>query len=208
MKQFEYLFEDKISVVLGSNDPAHDLLHVKRVVAIAEKIAVKEKAQLEVVLPAAWLHDIVNLPKNHVDRKIASKLAAIEAIDFLNNIGYPTKYFPEIFHAIEAHSFSAKIKAETIEAQIVQDADRLDALGAIGLARLFSVSTQLGRLFYEPFDPFAENRKLDDQLYGIDHIALKIKTISESMNTPTAQQEAKRRYDFILNFLEQLKKEI
>ena len=208
MNEFEKLFEEKINSVLGSKDPAHDLLHVKRVVKMARELAIKERAQLEIVLPAAWLHDLVNLPKDHKDRKMASRLAAVEAVQFLTAIGYPAKYSPGIIHAIEAHSFSAGIKAETLEAQIVQDADRLDGLGAIGIARLFAISAQMGTSFYNALDPWADGRLYDDKKFAIDHIQLKLKSITETMNTLLAKQEAKRRFLVIENYLEQLKMEL
>lgn len=208
MNEFEKLFEEKINSVLGSKDPAHDLLHVKRVVKMARELAIKERAQLEIVLPAAWLHDLVNLPKDHKDRKMASRLAAVEAVQFLTAIGYPAKYYPGIIHAIEAHSFSAGIKAETLEAQIVQDADRLDGLGAIGIARLFAISAQMGTSFYNALDPWADGRQYDDKKFAIDHIQLKLKSITETMNTLLAKQEAKRRFLVIENYLEQLKMEL
>ena len=208
MTNFEQLFSDKIQDVLGNKDPAHDLAHVTRVVSTAKKLAAGEGANLEVILPAAWLHDLVNLPKDHPDRKKVSVLAADEALIFLQSVNYPQKYFTEIHHAICAHSFSANIKPETIEAQIVQDADRLDALGAIGLARLFSITTQLGRPFYDLNDPFAARRPLNDKDFGIDHIYIKLEKITHSMNTQSARVEALRRFKFIEEFLDELKKEI
>jgi uncharacterized protein len=208
MNNFETLFSDKIQDILGYKDPAHDLAHVKRVVSVAKKLCIEEKANSEVVIPAAWLHDLVNLAKNHPDRKKASLMAADEALVFLQSVNYPQKYFTEIHHAICAHSFSANIKPETIEAQIVQDADRLDALGAIGLARLFSITTQLGRPFYDSADPFAESRPLNDKDFGIDHIYIKLEQITKSMNTQSAHVEALRRFKFIEEFLDELKKEI
>lgn len=151
---------------------------------------------------------MVNLAKDHPDRKKASLLAADEALVFLQSVNYPQKYFKEIHHAICAHSFSANIKPETIEAQIVQDADRLDALGAMGLARLFSITTQLGRPFYDFNDPFAQNRPLNDKDFGIDHIYIKLEKIVSTMNTNSARVEAVRRFKFIEEFLDELKKEI
>ncbi len=208
MQSFENLFAEKINHVLGHLDPAHDLSHVKRVVNTAKKLAQEENAIREVVVPAAWLHDLVNLPKNHPERKKASTLAADEALKYLRSVEYPEKYLDGIHHAICAHSFSAGITPTTLEAKIVQDADRLDALGAIGLARLFSINTQLGRVFYDHEDPFAQKRSLDDKLYGMDHIFIKLEKISESMNTVSASIEAKRRFRFIQDFLDELKKEI
>ena len=205
---YENLFAEKIENILGSKDPAHDVLHVKRVVAAAKKMALQENAEMKIIIPAAWLHDLVNLPKDHPDRKKASLLAADAAIEFLKSVQYPEKYFTGIHHAICAHSFSAGITPETIEAKIVQDADRLDALGAIGLARLFTVGSQLGRPFYSDVDPFALNRPLDDKVYGIDHIHIKLKQIAGSMNTASASKEAISRFKFIEDFLDELKKEI
>ncbi len=208
MEEFEKKFAEKINAVLGTLDPAHDLAHVQRVVTMARRLAKEENADENIVIPAAWLHDLVNLPKNHPDRKKASTLAADEALIFLESVNYPKKYFQGIHHAICAHSFSASIRPETIEAQIVQDADRLDALGAIGLGRLFSVITQLQRPFYDLVDPFAENRPLDDKLYGIDHIHIKLKSIANTMNTESAKTEGKRRMMYIDEFLNQLRSEV
>ncbi|MBC7539090.1 MAG: HD domain-containing protein [Bacteriovorax sp.] len=208
MEKFEILFCEKINHVLGNLDPAHDLSHVKRVVSSAKAIAILEGANLEVVIPAAWLHDLVNLPKDHPERSMASRLAAKAALLFLTNVDYPKKYFPEIFHSIEAHSFSGGIYPETLEAKIVQDADRLDGLGAIGLARLFSISTQLNRPFYNVEDPFAANRPIDDKQNALDHIDTKLKKVVELMNTQSAKFEAIKRMSFIQDFLEQLKSEI
>ena len=208
MDQFELKFAEKILSVLGHQDPAHDLLHVKRVVYTAHQLALAEKAKLEVVLPAAWLHDFVNLPKNHPERSRASTMAATSAIDFLKSLNYEEKYFAEIAHAIAAHSFSSNIIPETIEAKIVQDADRLDALGAIGLARLFSISTQLQRPFYDQEDPFANSRELNDKENAIDHIKIKLIKIKDTMNTASAKLEAQKRFYFIETYLDQLKKEI
>lgn len=208
MNQFEKLFETKIAAVLGTSDPAHDILHVKRVVKLAREMGIYEQANLEVILPAAWLHDLVNLPKDHEDRKLASRMAASEAISYLSLLGYPAKFFPEISHAIEAHSFSSGVVAETLEAKIVQDADRLDALGAIGIARLFAISAQLKTSFYHFLDPWAEGRQYDDKHFAIDHIHLKLKTIAGTMHTTYAEVEAARRFKVIEEYLENLKREL
>ena len=208
MNIFEKKFEEKIQSVLGNKDPAHDILHVQRVVETAKKISQLEGADLNIVLPAAWLHDIVNLPKDHPERSRASALASEAALKFLESIEYPREYFEGISHAILSHSFSAKITPHTIEAQVLQDADRLDALGAIGLARLFSISTQMQRPFYSSEDPLCESRIPDDKKFAIDHIKIKLEKIVGQMNTASAKKEAMRRFIFIENFLKQLGTEI
>ena len=158
LDDFEKLFAKKISTIASSEDPAHDFLHFKRVVVAAKKICIQENGRMEVVVPAAWLHDFVIVPKNDPRRKIASKLSAEGAIIFLQEIKYPEEFHGDIFHAIEAHSFSANIKTKTLEAKIFQDADRLDGLGAIGLARCFATAGLMKRQFYSDEDPFCETR--------------------------------------------------
>ncbi len=124
-----------------------------------------ENGNTAISVPAAWLHDCVSVAKNSPLRKQASKLAADEAVRFLESVNYPSDLLAPIYHAIEAHSFSANIPPETLEARIVQDADRLEAVGAIGIARCFLTGGSMGTPLYEPSDPFAENRDLDDRRY-------------------------------------------
>lgn len=205
---YEELIKNKIQTTLGNKDISHDLNHVLRVVSNTKNMCDVYDGNWNVAMPAAYLHDLVNLPKNNPNRSKASTLSADAAIDFLKSINYSSQYFNEIHHAISAHSFSAKIKCESIEAKIVQDADRLDALGAIGIARLFSVSAQLEVPFYDYNDPFASFRELNDKRFAIDHIFIKLISIKDSMNTEWAQKEALRRFNYIEQFLEQLKSEI
>ena len=116
-------------------DSAHDIDHIRRVVKTGKEIALIEKADLNIIVPACWLHDCVNVDKNSDQRTLGSKLSADKAIEFLTSINYPSKYFEEIHHAIHSHSFSANITTKTLSAKIVQDADRIDALGALGISR-------------------------------------------------------------------------
>ena len=127
-------------------DVAHDITHIERVVRVAIKLCDAEQANMKVVLPAAWLHDCVAVAKNHPDRAKASTMAADKAIAFLASINYDAQLFTQIHHAIAAHSFSANIKVNSVEAQIVQDADRMDALGAIGISRCMKVGGSISRL--------------------------------------------------------------
>ncbi|MES2965327.1 MAG: HD domain-containing protein, partial [Bdellovibrionota bacterium] len=156
---WEPIFEEKIRSVATVDDPAHDLAHFKRVVATAKRLAEAESARLDVVVPAAWLHDLVIVPKNDPRRSQASRLSGEEAKKFLDEIGYPKELHADIAHAVEAHSFSANIEPRTKEAAVVQDADRLDGLGAIGLARVFATAGLMKRAFYSDDDPFCTTRK-------------------------------------------------
>ncbi len=129
---------------IESGDPAHDLEHIRRVVLNTKKIAATENLSMDVLLPAAWLHDCVHVPKNSPERSSASQFAADNASIILRQHGYPQEHFKAIHHAIEAHSFSAKITPSTIEAKVLQDADRIDALGAIGLSRCLMLGGTYG----------------------------------------------------------------
>ena len=141
-----------------AGDAAHGLDHVKRVVANAKRLADASDANLAVVVPAAWLHDCVSVAKDSELRSQASALAAKEARKFLASSDYPPQWLEAIEHAIKSHSFSARITPETLEAKIVQDADRLDALGAIGIARCLQTGTSMGSVLHYADDPFADDR--------------------------------------------------
>lgn len=206
-KQYQAQCESFIAENMKT-DLAHDLLHVKRVVKLATLISKKEKAELNVVLPAAWLHDCVSYPKNHPLRSQSSLHAADKAIQFLSSIEYPKQYLDAIHHAIAAHSYSGGLIANTLEAKIVQDADRLDAIGAIGIARCIQVSSQLKRLLYAPEDAFSEQRTLDDQRFTLDHFYTKLLKLASLMHTQTAQDIAAQRTQFMESYLQQLALEI
>ena len=93
----------------GSADSAHDIDHIERVVATATQLGREEGAEMDILLPAAWLHDCVAVAKDHPQRKQASLLAADRAVQFLQNIDYPPQHLAAIHHAIVAHSFSANV---------------------------------------------------------------------------------------------------
>ena len=190
------------------SDSAHDLAHVKRVVENARQLAIAENADLDIVIPAAWLHDVVTLAKNDPNRAMASQLSADKACELLAAFGYPEQHLSAVHHAIKAHSFSVGVKALSLEAKIVQDADRLDALGAIGLARCFMVSGALNRPLYHWQDPFAKTRPLDDRQFCIDHFYQKLFTLKDKMNTDSAKEIADQRSAYMRDFLEQLASEI
>lgn len=188
-------------------DAAHDLAHVERVVGNARSLAATEGARLEIVLPAAWLHDCVTVPKDSPQRAAASRLAAAQAVDWLCEWGWAAALRPEIAHAIEAHSFSAGIAPRTIEARVVQDADRLDALGAVGLARCLMLGGAMGRPLYAADDPWCEQRAPDDRTACVDHFYTKLLKLEGTMQTAAGRHEAQRRTVFLRQYLAELKRE-
>jgi uncharacterized protein len=208
LEAWEARFEAKVRASGLGDDPAHDIGHIRRVVASARRLALPEEADLAVVLPAAWLHDLVNVPKNDPRRSSASRLSAEAAIDWLRSVGYEQAPLDHIAHAIEAHSYSANIECRTVEARVVQDADRLDAIGAIGIARTFAVAGQLGTSIHDIDDPFARDRDLDDRSFAVDHFHVKLFGVARTMKTQAGREEALRRAEFLRLYLAQLGREI
>jgi len=185
----------------AGDDGAHDASHLERVWRSAEALlAHHPEADPLVVMAASYLHDLVNLPKNHPDRAQASRRSALLAREQLAQRGFPYERLDAVAHAIEAHSFSAAIAPTTIEARIVQDADRLDALGAVGLARMFYISGRLGRALAHPSDPLALDRTLDDGAYSLDHIMVKLARLPEMMQTAAGREMANARLGKLLAF--------
>ncbi len=188
-------------------DPAHDLAHLDRVWVNAQAIA-QDGANPRVLLAACYLHDLINLSKDDPDRHLASMQSAAESEPILADLGYTAHETKAVQHAIAAHSFSANIPPETLEARILRDADRLDALGAVGIARNFSVSGALGRDLYDLNDPFAETRELDDLRFSIDHWKVKLLNLSSDMLTPAGRDLAMKRAAQMGRFLKEFGEEI
>ncbi|MDN8555853.1 phosphohydrolase [Citrobacter werkmanii] len=194
----------------SGQDAAHDISHFRRVWKTSQKLSQDASVDWLVVLTACYFHDLVSLPKNHPDRHRSSVLAAQETRRMLRRDfpDFPQHSIPAVCHAIEAHSFSAKIAPETIEAKIVQDADRLEALGAIGLARVFAVSGALGVALFDAEDPFARQRGLDDKQYALDHFQTKLLTLPLTMQTKQGRHLAQHNADFLLTYMAKLSAEL
>lgn len=197
----------------ATNDAAHDAAHLARVVANARSIAAAETAAGRlvddtIVEAAAWLHDVVALPKGQGEPGEAARRSADEARVILRSLDADEELVEAVAHAVAAHSFSGGMAAETPEARVVQDADRLDALGAIGVARLWVTGAVLGGQLYHPDDPLALRRELDDRAWGLDHIERKLLRLPAMMQTEAGRAEAERRAEFVGHYRDELLREI
>lgn len=185
----------------AGDDGAHDTSHLHRVWRNATLLLEQHpEADRLVVLAACYLHDLVNLPKNHPERHLASRQAAVVARAQLAQAGFPAERLDAVAHAIETHSFSAALQPATLEARIVQDADRLDALGAVGLARMFYIAGRMGSALAHPDDPLAAQRERDDKAYSLDHIEVKLATLPGSMQTAAGRALGEQRLREMLAF--------
>ncbi|HEY0184172.1 MAG TPA: HD domain-containing protein [Rhodopila sp.] len=193
----------------GANDGSHDRSHLLRVWRNAARIAEQEPDCDRTILTAAvLLHDCVAVEKNSPLRSQASRLAAAEARQILGRLGWNDGRIGQVTHAIEAHSFSAGIPPETTEARVLQDADRLDAIGAIGIARCFYVAGRMGSALYDPADPPAAHRELDDRRFALDHFDTKLFRIAESFQTKRGRVLADARNRVMQDFVRTLVEEI
>ena len=206
MKELDCIKKEVIKIM--DNDPAHDFEHVMRVYHNAQKITKKESANQKLVLTAALLHDIVSYPKSSKRSKLSSVESAKKSKSILKKYAFSNEEISIVCNAIEDHSFSQNRIPRTIEGKILQDADRLDALGAVGIARVFATSGSLNRPFYKIDDPFCNERKPDDTHWAIDHFFNKLLKLQSLMNTKSGKIEAKKRTKVLKIFLKQFKSEI
>lgn len=205
---YAQLARELLPAIDTGGDGAHDFSHIARVWRNAFAILAEEGGDAEVVAPAVLLHDSVHVPKNSPDRGMASRMAAERAAAALRDLGWPEERVDAVAHAIESHSFSAGIAPRTLEARIVQDADRLDAIGAIGIARCFYTAGRMGSGLYDHSDPTGSSRPLNDVVYALDHFPNKLFQVAAGFGTATGQRLARERDAVLRSFHSQFLTEV
>ncbi len=191
-----------------SRDGAHDLAHALRVARNALELAREEGADPETCLAAALLHDLVYLPKNHPDSPRTGALGAELAAAWCREIPQLAGRAEAVGGAVATHSFSSGARALTPEGAVLQDADRLEALGAIGLARCFATGGAMGAALWHPEDPWGERRTRDDKRFSLDHFEQKLLKLAAAMNTAAGRRRAEPRHRVLVRFLEDLRSEL
>ena len=207
LNNLEYL-KKYVKNIYEKNDPAHDFMHIMRVYKNAEKICKLEGVDRKLVLVSVLLHDIVKKTYSDKRSKSSADLSADKATSILKKLQFSENEIVIVAEAIRNHSFTKGKASTSIEGRILQDADRLDALGAVGIARVFSVSGSKNRQFYQLNDPFSKNRKPNDKKWALDHFFKKLLILEKQMNTKSAKIEAKRRTKILRKFLDDLRLEI
>lgn len=193
-------------------DPVHGLDHIRRVVALAERIAVAEGANLEIVRAAAYLHDAADRRKEYPSARQDHHLTAAElAGEILRQMDWDELRVTAVQHCIRAHRFRNSQEApQTLEAKVVFDADKLDAIGAVGVARAIARSTQKGLPFYfPPSSLFLATGVLETgEVHSAYHeYWFKLRHLKERLFTPTAHQLAIERQDVMDAFFKALQNE-
>jgi uncharacterized protein len=192
-----------------NDDPSHDINHILRVLANIEMLQKQEGGDLYILIPAALFHDVVNYPKLDPRAPLATDESAAKAAEILEAIeGYPKEKIEKVSYAISVCSFSKGIKPETLEAALLQDADMLESTGAISIMRVFASSGNVHRRFFDPKDPFAENREFDNKSNGLDLFPMRLYKIPERMNTKLGKKLALERMKILDSFMNALRSEV
>jgi uncharacterized protein len=179
----------------------HGFDHTQRVYNLAIKIAKEEKADLEVVKAAALLHDICRKKEEETGLCHASEGAEL-APSILREINFSEEKIENVIHCIKVHRFSKRLEPKTKEAKILQDADRLDAIGAIAITRIISHNTMIGNPIYDPNIKPSEEYTSKGKT-ALNHFFEKIfKLKPESFHTSLAKEIAKDRYKFTTEFVD------
>ena len=199
---YEALAEQLMPHATEGDDGSHDIAHIHRVFRNAMRIHADECGNGQVLAASVLLHDCVSVEKNSPLRAQASRLAAEKASGILTGLGWAAADIKAVAHAITTHSFSANIEPETLEAKILQDADRLDAIGMVGAARCFYIAGRMGSALYDPADPLAKDRPLDDRAFAIDHFETKLFKLADGFRTQTGAQMAKERHERLKQVLD------
>ncbi len=181
-----------------SSDPGHDWLHAERVYRMCMKIFEKEGGDPQVLLATALLHDAG--VQHELEYGVDHSEKSVEiAGEILSRIGFPRGKVRMVLDAIRVHRFRKGIKAVSIESKILQDADRLDAIGAVGVARAFSRGGRTGTPMY------SQQKSVSST---VDHFHEKLLKLKDTLNTETARRIASERHAFMETFLSRFLKEV
>ena len=196
----------KEKIIPYFKDGGHGFDHIERVYNLAVRIAEQEKADMDIIKASALLHDIARKKQSETGLCHAEQGAKM-APEILKEIKFPKEKIPAVVHCIEVHRYSKRLTPKTKEAKILQDADRLDAIGAVAIARVLSHSVEHGRPHYNP-DIKPQKVYTSNAETSINHFYEKIfKLEPKSFHTELAQGIAKERYDFTKEFVERFIKE-
>lgn len=194
---------------IRDDDPSHDYWHAWRIMKLAERIAAEAGGDPDILVPAALFHDVVVYPKNDPRSSLSSVHSADLARRVLAGISwYPAEKIEAAARAIERCSFSKALPKESIEEHILQDADLLESLGAIAVARTFCSAGQMHRRFYDPDDPRAARRQPGSNDNALDLFPRRLFQAAGRLHTAAAKKMARRRDKFLRVFYEEFLKDI
>ncbi len=191
---FEQLAQ-RVKALQTGEATGHDWFHTQRVLAMSRELGKQEGCNMEIVQAAALLHDVADHKLGYTPESRGALLRQL-----MTEAGFPAAFQEAVIEVVESISFSEGVPCrESLrkESDVVKDADRLDALGAIGIARTFAYGGKAGRPIYDPADPTNSLQHFDDKLLRL----------AADMRTETGKAVAKQRHEFLLQFKEQFLQE-
>ena len=207
LEQLESDLWEVIRKTMPTNDPSHDTEHVRRVLAAAKLIQKSEGGDLEILIPAVLGHDIITYPKNDPKSKLATEESANYMMEILSNYKitgyrYPQKKISAVTACINECSWSKGLPASSWESKILQDADRLEAVGTIAIMRTFTSGGQMNRALYDTLDPFCKKGIPEGVGASLDLFYQRLLKVVPTLHSETAKRIGKRRelalYQFLL----------
>jgi uncharacterized protein len=199
---------------LPPGELAHDRHHIARVYQWAVKLSAEGRVDPDLAGAMALVHDLAFVPKDSPDRALGGERSAQLAGAVLSAAGYASTEVAEIAEAVRTSSWSRGLTPTNALGVVLQDADRLDAIGAVGLLRTVACAQYMsrperaGRLYHDS-DPFADSgRVLDDKAQAVDHCYAKLLKLAAGMHLPMAQAEAAQRHAALVDFLGVLRREL
>ena len=206
------LLEKQIIHLFKNESGGHDIYHLKRVLGLALILQKKEGGDILVIAISAFLHDIHRIISNKNKKYCSPKESLSVIYKILKKVNFPNEIIPKVLHCIEYHeeySFTKRGKTVSdIETLILQDADNLDAIGAMGIGRVFSYCGAHNIPMWDPHVPL--KRDFKEHIHdapALNHIYAKLLLLKDNMNTRTAKELAKDRHDYVDNFLKRFLKE-
>ena len=193
-----------------TNDPVHGFDHILRVYSLATKLANSESADLEIVKAAVLLHDASGGQANDQGRGQHQNLSADFAQDILAAESWPLERIGAVQHCIRSHRFRGTEQPKSLEAKIVFDADKLDVIGALGVARTIGYAVEKGQpIFAQPSQKFHDSaeKEAGEPHSAFHEYLFKLSKIKDRLHTPSAKEMAEERQAFLVNFFERMQAE-
>jgi uncharacterized protein len=205
--KFTPLAAEDVRPLYDDADPIHDFTHVLRVLTLAERIARAEGADLQIVRTATLLHDISRDDEDTHQAGDHAVLAAHRARRLLEENGATPDFIEAVAHAIAAHRFRNEIAPETLEARVLFDADKLDTIGAVGVARAFAYGGLMNQPLWGEVSPDYQPGG-EEKHTPYHEFQYKLRHIKDRLHTPTGRAIAEQRHRYMVAFYEQMASEV